>query len=175
MSIVLLGDAVLSTPTLPVDALTDDTRRLAEEMEKWMVKMDGIGLAANQIGVSLQVFVLNKQIAENNNKELNEKEHAWIMNPFEYQAEGEMLFNEQCLSCPELTVPMKRYAYYVVQGVNIKTGGDVLIEGTTPLAAAALQHEMEHLAGKTIFDTLSSLKKTMYRKKLHKRLKYSRS
>lgn len=157
----LLGSPILRQVSSPIPAITDDIRKLAEMMVDTMIHVEGIGLAAPQIGVPLRLFVMIDQ--------KNAKTYR-LANPVVNAREGEQSIKEGCLSQPALEVPMSRPQYMAISAIDIESGQSVIVEGTD-LEAAIIAHEMDHLDGHLICDALSRLKRDMYKKKLHKKLK----
>ena len=157
----LLGSPILRQVASPVAEITDTVRRLADLMVDTMLHVQGIGLAAPQIGIPVRLFVMIDQKANQVYR---------LCNPVVNAKEGQQFLKEGCLSQPGLEVEMTRPQYMAVNAIEISTGQSVIVEGTE-LEAAILAHEMDHLDGHLICDALSRLKRDMYRKKLHKKLK----
>lgn len=143
-----LGDPVLRTECDRVTAFDPDLRRLIEDMFATMYANDGAGLAANQIGVSRQVFVYDCDDAEGNRRV------GHVVNPVLVRTGGDQLTEDEgCLSVPGLRFPTPRAALAVVEGVDA-TGDPLSIEGTGYFARC-LQHETGHLRGEVYVDTLT--------------------
>ena len=142
-----MGDPVLRTEGDPVTAFDADLKRLIDDMFASMYANDGAGLAANQIGVSLQAFVYDCADDEG-------RQHVGhVLNPVLVTTDGELVDDDEgCLSLPGLRFPTPRYAHAVVEGVDM-TGKPVRIEGTGYFARC-LQHECGHLKGRLYVDTL---------------------
>ena len=118
--------------------------RLLEEMVETMRDAPGIGLAANQIGVPLQVAVI----------ELEEKVTE-LINPQIVRSSGEVIDWEGCLSIPGFVAEMKRHARVTVKARD-RHGKEFRVKGDE-LLARALQHEIDHLNGVLYIDYLDSL------------------
>jgi len=102
---------------------------------------DGIGLAANQVGIDAQVAVLNV------------REPLVLINPKIIKKENEINYYEGCLSYPKKGVHTKRYRTIEVTSENVE--GSMIFDGVdedTLLEAICVQHEIDHLMGKTIMD-----------------------
>ncbi|MCP5467645.1 MAG: peptide deformylase [Deltaproteobacteria bacterium] len=136
---------------------------LLENMFETMYTAPGIGLAAVQIGVLKRVMVLDLGIEEG---EVIEREPRVIINPQFTQQEGSIIWEEGCLSCPELVVPMKRFQKISVEGLDQEAKPFSL--QAEDLLAVALQHEIDHMDGKLIIDQLSHLKRSRYKDKIQK-------
>jgi peptide deformylase len=143
----LLGDPVLRTPTDPVTAFDDSLRRLVEDMFASMYAAEGVGLAANQIGVSLSVFVYDCLDA-------NEQRHVGaLVNPRITAIGGELDDDyEGCLSVPGLHYENPRPSYAEAEGLD-ETGAPLRVAGTGQFARC-LQHETDHLQGTVFLDRL---------------------
>ncbi|WP_395108940.1 peptide deformylase [Actinomadura sp. SCN-SB] len=143
-----LGDPVLRTECDPVRAFDASLERLIDDMFASMYEANGAGLAANQIGVPLRVFVYDCKDDE------GRRHVGHVVNPTLVAADGDTLEEpEGCLSLPGLNFPTPRYAHAVVEGVDVK-GEPVRVEGTGYFARC-LQHETGHLRGQVYIDVLS--------------------
>lgn len=139
----IIGDPVLRTPCDPVTEVDDHVRSLVEDLLE-TVDMDGrAGLAANQIGVSLQAFSWN--IDGDLGYVLNPRVVALSADEFQDGEEG-------CLSVPELWYPTERAWYARVEGTDLD-GREVVVEGEG-LMGRCLQHETDHLKGMIYIDRL---------------------
>ncbi len=142
-----MGDPVLRTECTPVRSFDADLKRLVDDMFASMYANDGAGLAANQIGVSLSVFVYDC------GDEKGRRHVGHVVNPELLQADGETVDEDEgCLSLPGLRFTTPRYARAAVTGVDL-TGKPIRVEGTGYFARC-LQHETGHLAGRLYVDTL---------------------
>jgi peptide deformylase len=144
-----LGDPVLRTPTDPVTRFDKELERLVDDMFASMYEAEGVGLAANQIGVGLSVFVYDCHDDDDN----------WfvghVVNPILTESDGEPTTDsEGCLSLPGLRHDATRSWHAAVEGVDIH-GEPVHAEGTGNFARC-LQHETDHLIGKVYVDRLES-------------------
>jgi peptide deformylase len=117
---------------------------LVEKMLKAMVDEEGIGLAANQIGVASQVLVGRSD---------EEKGPIILVNPIIVKAEGEDKMDEGCLSVPEVTVEIPRAESLLVRGFDAE--GEEVEYKVEGLTARMIQHEIDHLNGILIIDYLS--------------------
>jgi peptide deformylase len=144
--IVALGNAVLRNKARKVSRFDPALRTLVQDMIETMRDAPGVGLAAPQIGVPLQVAVV----------EAEKDEIHVLVNPEIIKAEGEHVLDEGCLSVPGYWGKVKRY-----EKVSVKArdafGKDVRINDAEGLLAQALQHEIDHLNGMVYVDRLDSL------------------
>lgn len=137
----LFGDPVLTTPASLVTTFDKELRNLVKDLTETMLDAPGAGLAAPQIGVSLQVFVWNIEESEGH-----------LINPTLDLSTDLQDGEEGCLSFPGLTYETPRAFRAVAKGLNMY-GEPVTIEGTE-LLARVLQHETDHLNGIVFIDRL---------------------
>jgi peptide deformylase len=114
-------------------------------MLETMHAVNGVGLAAPQIGVPLRVIVIG----------IPEKEDIVLINPKIVRKKGERLVNEGCLSVPGYMGDIKRAESVTVRGTDLK-GKEIQIKADE-LLAQALQHEVDHLDGVLYVDHLESM------------------
>ena len=148
--IVHVGDPVLHTPCEPVTRFDDELRELVDDMFASMYAANGVGLAANQIGVPLRVFVYDCPDENGANHK------GVVVNPtLELPGLGQRRLDageEGCLSVPGQFAPLPRPDRATVHGFDAE-GRPVTVEGTGMLARC-LQHETDHLDGYLYIDRL---------------------
>jgi peptide deformylase len=156
-------DPVLRNKTSRVERIDSTLDRLIEDMVETMHAAPGVGLAANQVGVPLQLAVIDLSSREN-----EEQRHPLlvIINPELIIMEGSLLEEEGCLSIPDYTETVKRAARVKVRAQDRK-GKQFELEAEG-LMAKALQHEIDHLNGLLFVDRLSSLKKHLFKRRFKK-------
>ena len=137
----IFGDPVLTQRCREVAAFDESLRGLAEALRVAMHEYRGVGVAANQIGVSSRVFVYDDDGVE-----------KWLVNPEISDLEGEQTEEEGCLSVPGLYFPTMRAMRLTARGRDL-TGVQVefVAEG---LLARIMQHETDHLNGMLYLDRL---------------------
>ncbi|WP_189184373.1 peptide deformylase [Streptomyces albiflavescens] len=146
--LTLLGDPVLHTPCEEVTGFGPQLGQLVEDMFATMYAAEGVGLAANQVGESLRVFVYDCP----DDEEVRHVGH--VVNPRLVEADGVVLRGpEGCLSLPGLEAGTERYDHAVVEGYTV-TGEPVSVHGTGWFARC-LQHECDHLDGGVYVDRLT--------------------
>ncbi len=160
LEILKYPDSVLKTVALPVTTVTAETVRLIGDMVETMYAAPGVGLAAPQVGVSERIIVLDTD-HENPGKSLLK-----LINPELRHAEGEVIWEEGCLSVVDFTVEIKRAAS--VKVVALSEGEKEISIEADGFLAVALQHEIDHLNGKLIIDHVSRLKRDLYSRRLKK-------
>ena len=131
-----------------------------DDMVETMYAAPGVGLAAPQIGLPQRVIVLDVD-PENKGKHLLK-----VINPVIAEREGEIVWEEGCLSVRDFTAEVHRAARVLVRGYT-PDEKEIAIEGSD-LLAVALQHEIDHLDGKLFLYRLSRLKRDLYRRRLKK-------
>ena len=139
-------EAVLRRKAAPVRAIDNVLQHLIDEMIQTMYTAPGIGLAAPQVGVSLQLFVVDVTSG---------REASGLMtfiNPEMLKTEGRVQEDEGCLSLPGVYGPTPRAAHVLLRGMN-RTGEVVEVEAEG-LLARALQHELDHLQGMLFFNRM---------------------
>jgi peptide deformylase len=149
----LLGDPVLHTPCEPVTDFGPSLARLIEDMYATMYAAQGVGLAANQVGVPLRVFVYDCPDDE------DVRHLGHVVNPRLVTADGITVRGpEGCLSLPGIEAGTPRFDHAVVEGVAMD-GTPVRIEGTG-FFARCLQHECDHLEGGVYLDRVTGLRRS---------------
>ncbi len=147
MDIRTFGDSVLRRKAEPVAVIDDDIRGICQLMVEVMIRENGVGLAAPQIGISKRIFVLDA-----------DDELHILINPELVELSEEVVeTREGCLSVPGVDAVVTRSTRAVVEGLNLK-GEYVRLEGEG-LIARAIQHEMDHLNGNLFLDQLSTARR----------------
>ncbi|HJF84134.1 peptide deformylase [Megamonas hypermegale] len=140
------GDVVLKQQAQPVARIDKKIRTLLDDMAETMYKANGVGLAAPQVGESIQVVVID--VGEG----LIE-----LVNPEIVRMEGTETDSEGCLSVPEIYGDVERAAKVSVKYLN-RQGKNHRITATG-LLARCLQHEIDHLHGRLFIDIAQNLRK----------------
>ena len=156
-------DPILRTRSSIIENIDGNTQILIDKMAKTMYSAPGIGLAAVQIGQPVRLIVYDLAQWHDDNKE-----PSVLINPEIIMAEGEVVHEEACLSVLDFSAEVKRSAKIKVRGVD-RNGDPVDIEAED-LLAICIQHEIDHLNGVLFIDHISSLKRSLYRKRLKKGL-----
>ena len=158
--ILRLGDSILGEPARPVETITPEIETLIDDMIETMYAAPGIGLAAPQVGVSLQIFVIDLSLGKD-----PDALHSMI-NPQFIERDGMQLEEEGCLSVPGFTATVARPKRVVVEGLN-RHGEKYRLEGTD-LLARALQHEVDHLHSCLFVDRLRGISRDLILRKIKK-------
>ena len=147
LDIRVLGDPVLRQSTTPVAEVTDDLRRLAQDMLETMYVARGIGLAAPQVGRTERLAVVDI-----------EDEPIVMFNPEIVRTEGPTEKSEEgCLSIPEVYGDVERPTRITVRYLD--AGGATVERDADDLLARCIQHEIDHLDGKLFIDYLGPFKR----------------
>ena len=151
---------VLLREAEPIEDITEDVHKLAQDMVETMYAKQGIGLAAPQVGQGCRLITVDISGPE------SRTDLKVVVNPTIVQAEGETECEEGCLSLPEFKVKTQRSAKVEVQGQDLE--GHPLHIQADGLLAICLQHEIDHLQGTLLLDHAGRLKRNMYEKKVRK-------
>jgi peptide deformylase len=161
--IVLYPDRVLLTPTAPVLRVDDEIAALVRDMVETMHAAPGIGLAANQIGVSKRVCVVDLSVGE------QEQDLHVFINPRIVETSGSEMAEEGCLSFPDVHLDIERPFEVTVEAQDLE--GKTFTLSARGLLARAMQHEIEHLEGRVFLQNLSPLKRELLKRQIKKRIK----
>jgi peptide deformylase len=161
LQILQVPHPMLKRVAAPVERVTDEIRRLMDDMLATMYAAPGIGLAAPQVGVSLRVIVVDLA------KEEARRAPLRLVNPtILWASEEQLVMEEGCLSLPDQFAEVRRPAAVKV-GYLDDAGAAREIEADGMLARC-LQHEIDHLDGVLFIDHLSLLRRQMILRKLEK-------
>ena len=149
---------VLAGPAAPVEKIDDNVRRLVEKMIDIMVKNKGVGLAAPQIGISLQLFIISLDGGRDSVKV--------FINPKVTPIGDLDSVEEGCLSVPNVYTKIRRYKKCKVTATDLD--GNEFKEEAEGLYARALQHENDHINGVTIVSRMGQAAKIAHRRQLKK-------
>ncbi len=162
--IVVYPNKILKEPTKKVEDINEEIIKIVEDMKDTLKHEEGVGLAANQIGESLSIMVIDTT-PRDEDKGIREI----LINPVLKYSEGEIVHEEGCLSFPGLFVEVKRAERVGVLYVDIN-GKEREIE-LVGFPAIVFQHEFDHLNGITFIDRLKGLKKRIALEKYNKILR----
>ena len=152
-------DPRLRIQAKPVTEVDGRIRTLAADMLETMYESSGIGLAATQVNVHERVLVVD--ISEERNQPI------CLINPRILHSEGEVSYEEGCLSVPDVFEAVSRAESIRVAALD-ETGESIEMDAEG-LLAICIQHEMDHLEGKLFVDYLSALKRTRLKTKFRKK------
>lgn len=158
LDILHFPDPRLRTRAKPVAAVTDDIRKLVDDMFETMYQAPGIGLAATQVNVHQRVVVIDIS---------KEQDQPMVfINPEILDKQGVEAMDEGCLSVPGIYERVERADRVRVRALD--RNGEPFEMEADDLLAVCIQHEIDHLDGKLFVDYISPLKRQRIRKKLEK-------
>ena len=141
----LIGDPILRTTCEAVEVFDASVRSQAKTLLKSLTSNDhGIGLAANQIGLTLRMFAYEEDFLE--------ERAGVICNPRIVEKSGSQIDDEGCLSIPNLFWERERFEHVIVVGQTPE--GDQVTYEAEGLVSRLVQHEIDHLDGKLFIDGL---------------------
>jgi peptide deformylase len=161
--ILTYPNPVLRQKVETVTSFDDSLKELADDLAETMYAAPGAGLAANQIGVCLRVVVVDVSASK------EDKKHLVLVNPEIIEKEGCQVDEEGCLSVIDLTANVERYRKLLVRAQDLD--GKSWEFPAEDFFARVIQHELDHLNGILFIDHLSSLKRSLYKKRLKKILR----
>lgn len=164
--IIGYGHPTLRKIAKPVEKDYPDLKQLVADMYETMYAADGCGLAAPQIDLSLRLVVIGYPIYDDKTDTYSDEtiEHT-LINPVILESKGQKkMFNEGCLSIPGIHEDVLRPETIVLRYYDVD-----FVEHTEEISgmfARVAQHEIDHLEGKVFTDRLSSLRKTLLKRRL---------
>jgi len=162
LTILKFPHPILREKAAPVTDFNAELAQLVADMADTMYVAPGVGLAANQIGVTRQILVYDPE------PDPEKRAYQVLINPKIVSAEGEELGEEGCLSVREYCAEVRRAWKIVVEAQDLS--GKPLVIEAEDFPARVLQHEIDHLNGILFIDRISALKRALYKKKLKKLL-----
>lgn len=154
-------DPRLREKARPVAELTTEIRQLIEDMAETMYAAPGVGLAATQLGEPHRIFVID--IASDDEP----SQLRVFINPEIVAREGDLVWEEGCLSFPGVTEDIDRAAKIRVRALGVD--GKPFELDAEDLLSVAVQHELDHLDGVLMIDRMGALKKRIVDRKMRRR------
>ncbi len=158
--IVIYPEEVLATRGERVEEITPEIRELVADMVETMYAAPGVGLAAQQVGVALQVAVVDVTSGEEPDQLLV------LINPEITAQEGSQVDEEGCLSFPGIAEMLERPMKVTLRAQDLE--GEEFEVQSEGFLARAFCHEIDHLNGVLFIDRMSSLKRQFVRRKIRK-------
>jgi len=159
LEILQYPDPRLHLPAQRVEKIDAATRKLVDDMAQTMYAAPGVGLAATQVDVHLQIIVID--VSE------DRSDLRVFINPEITRQEGAAVAQEGCLSVPGIYDNVERSESVTVTALD-RSGARFTLNASG-LLAACIQHEVDHLYGRVFVEYLSELKQNRIRAKLKKR------
>lgn len=159
LPIKVYPDPILRKVCKPIETINDETVTLCDDMVETMRLAHGAGLAANQVGVSMRLVILDPRTKKDDKPII-------LINPVITEQDSEEISEEGCLSFPKFYEFVKRSKTVLVKGIDIK--GESFEMECDGFLARAVQHELDHLNGVLLIDHLSPVKKDLFKKKYMK-------
>ncbi len=152
-----------------VTKFDNELHSLLDDMYETMIVENGVGLAAIQVSIPLNILIIDLPTED----DIQEKENLIeAINPIITHKDGTQLFVEGCLSVPGFNEEIKRAQHIIVEYLD-RNGEKQTMEAEDFLAVA-WQHEMEHLSGHLFIEHLSIIKRKKFEKEWKRRLKEKR-
>ncbi len=160
LKIVKYPDPVLQQPGEPVTEFNDKLRQMAADMFETMYAEQGIGLAAQQVGVAKRVTVVDLSCGKDPEKKLV------LVNPEIIARDGKQYEEEGCLSFPEIREKVQRAFSVRVRAQDLN--GKWFEMDAEELLSRCFQHEIDHLDGMLFIFRMSALKRDLALRKIRK-------
>jgi peptide deformylase len=154
LQIIVYPDPRLKKRSKPVEKFDAELTTLANRMFELMREAKGVGLAAAQVGVNLQLFVMNPTGKP-------EDDRAYV-NPSLSEATGEETAEEGCLSLPEIRIDVSRSKTLRMEAMDLQ--GKSIQEEATGYVSRIWQHEFDHLHGTMLTDRMGPVDRLKHRK-----------
>ncbi|MBR1946018.1 MAG: peptide deformylase [Alphaproteobacteria bacterium] len=161
LKILEVPNPLLKKKSAPVAEVTNEVRKLMNDMLETMYDAPGVGLAAPQVGILQRIVVID--VTRD-----NEQKHPYKMiNPvITAHSETTLMHDEGCLSVPEQYAPVERFETVTVEYTD--ENGKKQTLSADGLLAICIQHELEHLDGTLFIDHLSKVKRDMIVRRVEK-------
>lgn len=164
---------ILTRISEPVKTVDDRVRQLLDDMAETMYAAPGVGLAAPQVGVSERIVVaavpIRDGVAREEDGDEEEGAKAFltqVVNPVIVEREGTLVYDEGCLSVPDLVFEVERAHRIVIEGLD--RNGEPMRFTAEGFYAVVFQHEIDHLDGITLYGRMGPIKRKLYLKKVQK-------
>lgn len=162
LEIVTYPDKFLRQPTESLGNIDGAIQKIIDQMAFTMYAAPGIGLAAIQVRFNKSILIYDISSPEEN------RNLQVLINPEIIEGEGDTVSeNEGCLSLPDLQADVKRFSSILVEGID-RDGNPNRFEADGFLSLV-LQHEIDHLNGRLLIDSISPLKRELYKRQVKKK------
>jgi peptide deformylase len=164
LPIVAYGHPTLRKVAVDIDKDYPDLEGLVKKMFDSMYESNGVGLAAPQINKSIRLFIIDATPYDDEIPEAKDFKKIFINAKIVEESGEEWLFNEGCLSVPDIREDVERKPNIKIQYYD--ENWEYHEESYDGVIARIIQHEYDHLEGKVFVDRLSNMRKMMLKKKL---------
>ena len=154
------GEEILARKSERVGKVDASIRQLVQEMKAKMIEENGIGLAAPQVGKSIQLVIVDPSGGEDPEAFLP------LINPEIIDGSGSEVGEEGCLSLPGILLQIKRFTKIKLKATDLD--GNESVREYDDFKARIIQHELDHLDGTLIIDRVSTLKRQLVKKEIKK-------
>ena len=152
--VVLSPDPRLRAECAPVETIDSGVKRLVKRMKRIMFDTGGCGLAAPQVGELVQVVIIDTDYTDK-----HDYDPVVLINPVVLEtSETTRPFSEGCLSIPGISCEIERPDHVVVEALDLD-GQTVRYEAAEDLMCVCLQHEIDHLHGRTMFERMGPIER----------------
>ena len=164
--VITYPNKLLRVKSKNVEQFDNELHTLLEDMYDTMMAEGGVGLAAIQIAIPLNILIINIP----NEEDIQDKDELIeAINPVVTHKDGTQIFTEGCLSVPGFNEDITRAQHIIVEYFD-RHGNKQTME-CEDFLAVAWQHEMEHLAGHLFIENLSIIKRKKFEKERKKKIK----
>ncbi len=164
--VITYPNKLLRLKSKDVEQFDSKLHTLLDDMYETMMAETGVGLAAIQVAIPLNVLIINLP----NEEDIQDKNDLIeAINPIITHKDGTQVFTEGCLSVPGFSEDVTRAKHIIVEYFD--RNGQKQIMECEDFLAVAWQHEMEHLAGHLFIENLSIIKRKKFEKEWKKKLK----
>lgn len=146
------GNPILRKKTSPLTKITDEIRKLVQDMDETMLALHGVGLASPQINQSIALFIIRVPVYTDDRKTLDGDLRVFINPKILSYSDDLCGYEEACLSIPGLHSEVIRPMNIKIEAMNLE--GETFVEELTGLAARIFMHENDHLNGVLFIDRL---------------------
>lgn len=161
-TIIFYNNPILHKKAVPVKDIDGSIRQLVNDMAEVMKMASGVGIAAPQVGESIQLAIVDPAGIGG----MGGTGRIVLINPRVVGAYGSEVGEEGCLSIPGVQIKVKRYKEVTVEALNLD--GKLVTYKGTGLLARAIQHEIDHLNGILIIDKVSPVRRLLIRRRCDK-------
>lgn len=155
---------ILRQKATPVENMTDEIQQFIDDLFETMYNADGIGIAANQVGSSHAITIMDLSVIEDDEEMKNMKPMVLVNPVIEFYSEDTVEYEEGCLSLPTLRDNVIRPAGIQVRFYDRDMKEHVM--ETDAMLARVMQHEIDHLNGIYFFELLSPVRRAIAHPKL---------